>query len=252
MKKQDRLSCFLLGKNEMNKHILGIIPARGGSKGIKDKNITELAGKPLIAFTIEATLASSRLSDAIVSTDSKKIIEIARRFGANVPFLRPEVLSKDDSSTIDVIKHAVIWYEQKRKQRIDIVVILQPTAPLRTAKDIDSSIGIFLNDPGADSLISCYDASSYHPRIMYIKNNQFMKPYITDNNNLIRRQKFENVYIRNGAIYISTRRLVIEEGKIIGNSPLGYIMPRERSVNIDETHDLELAEFYITRQKQLS
>jgi CMP-N,N'-diacetyllegionaminic acid synthase len=250
VKKWDRLSCFPLGKNEMKKHILGVIPARGGSKGIKNKNIVELAGKPLIAFTIEAALACTMLSDVIVSTDSEKIAEIATRFGADAPFLRPKELSNDDSSTIDVIKHAVIWYEQEKKQHVDTVVILQPTAPLRTVKDIDSSIRIFLNNPGADSLISCYNASSFHPRIMYRKTNQFMTPYITDQDDLVRRQKFEIVYIRNGAIYILTRKLVMEEGRIIGTSPIGYIMPRKRSVNIDEQHDLELAEFYINRQKQ--
>jgi len=232
----------------MDKFILGVIPARGGSKGIKNKNIVDLNGKPLIAYTIEAVNGCRLLSGTIVSTDSEKIAEHAKRYGADVPFIRPEELSRDDSSTIDVIRHSVNWYEECRKQHVDLVIILQPTAPLRTSCDIDSSIGLFLDNPETDSLISCYDASSVHPRIMYCKKENRLEPFLSQNN-IIRRQDFEKVYLRNGAIYISTRKLVMEEGRIIGDSPLGYIMPKERSLNIDEPHDLELAEFYINRRK---
>lgn len=235
----------------MNKFIIGIIPARGGSKGIKDKNIIELSGKPLIAYTIEAAFTSRMLSDFIVSTDSERIAEISMKFGANAPFLRPEKLSGDKSSSIDVIKHSVAWYENEKKRRIDDIILLQPTSPLRTSDDIDSSLAIFHEMREFDSLISCYDASSYHPRIMYKMNGIKMVPFLGQTTN-IRRQDFEKVYIRNGAIYISTRKLVMEEGRIIGDSPLGYIMPKERSLNIDEPHDLELAEFYINRRKSNS
>ena len=124
----------------MKKRILGVIPARGGSKGVPDKNIYQLSGKPLIAYTIEAGLKSRLLTDMIVSTNSQKIKEVAVQYGATVPFMRPEELSNDSTLAIPTIQHAVAAYEDVVGYRYDYIIMLQPTAPLRRSEDIDNSL----------------------------------------------------------------------------------------------------------------
>lgn len=228
--------------------VLGIIPARAGSKGIKNKNICLVAGRPLIAYSIDTARASEMLSDVIVSTNSKHIAEIAKAEGGYVPFLRPNHLATDESPTIDTIVHAIAKYEKLKNCHIDIVVVLQPTVPLRRAEDIDKSIRLFLDTPDAKSLISCYEAKSTHPEIMYRKAECKMTPFIKKPNVIHRRQDFEAIFVRNGAIYIATRDLVLTERKLIDRTPVGYLMPRDRSVNIDEPFDMEIARFLIEKQ----
>ena len=220
---------------------LGIIPARGGSKGIKDKNIRTLADKPLIAYTIEAARASMELGDCLVSTDSERIAGVAKEFGASVPFLRPAELARDESPTVDALVHAIGWYEREHGMRIHAVVVLQPTAPLRTAKDIDESIRLF-REGRARSLFSCYAESTAHPVVMYLEVDGLLKPLLGDKDVVIRRQDFPPVYVRNGAIYIAERGLVLEERRIRDDRSRLYLMPRERSINIDEPGDFEEAE----------
>ena len=142
--------------------ILGVIPARGGSKGIPNKNIKDLSGKPLIYYTITEAQQSTLLSDTIVSTDSMLIKEVAETFGANVPFLRPNELSHDTALAIPTIQHAVRTYEGIVGFDYDYVVMLQPTAPLREASDIDNSLKILI-DSQKDSIISITDVYNYHP-----------------------------------------------------------------------------------------
>jgi len=233
-----------------NKFILGIIPARGGSKGIKNKNIINISGKPLINYTIESARSSSMLSDVIVSTDSEVIASIAKEAGATIPFIRPSELATDEATTIDVIYHAVKEYENLFKLKVDIVVILQPTSPLRIHEDIDNAIKLFIDNPEFSSLISCYEANFIHPYYMYKKEGKKMIPFLDIELTGIRRQELNSVYIRNGALYISNRDLIIKQKKIVEGIPLGYIMPRERSINIDEKFDLEFAEFFIKRNKK--
>jgi CMP-N-acetylneuraminic acid synthetase len=142
--------------DEKPSFFLGVIPARGGSKGIKDKNIRSVAGRPLIAYTIEAARASVELDACIVSTDSERIAAVAIECGGSVPFMRPAELARDESPTVDTLIHAVTWYEGEHSIRIHAVVVLQPTAPLRTAEDIDASIRLF-KEGRARSLFSCYE-----------------------------------------------------------------------------------------------
>lgn len=221
--------------------ILGVIPARGGSKGIPDKNIRLLAGKPLIAYTIEAGRASRLLTDVVVTTDSERIAEIAVALGAKVPFLRPKELATDDAKTIDAVRHAVLEYERRNDLLVDVVVLLQPTSPLRTAKDIDTAIVQYRESPDARSLVSCYDATSVHPAIMYRQGRKGRLQAYLKGAVALRRQKFEQLYVRNGAIYIAGRELVVGENLMYDDNPHGYVMPRERSINIDEPFDLEIA-----------
>jgi CMP-N,N'-diacetyllegionaminic acid synthase len=231
--------------------VLAVIPARGGSKGIKDKNIRPLAGKPLIAFSIEAAKSSELLGDFLVSTDSKRIAEIARSLGAPVPFLRPASLAQDSSPTVDTLIHAVEWYEREKGRRVDAVAILQPTAPLRLGSDIDAALQIFFEGK-ARSLFSCFQETSSHPLVMYIEAEGLLKPLLSDHDAVVRRQDFPPVYVRNGAIYIASRELVIDERRIRDDRSMLYLMPRERSVNIDELDDFEEAERALAKREGFS
>jgi CMP-N-acetylneuraminic acid synthetase len=226
--------------------ILGIIPARGGSKGIPKKNIAPLCGKPLIAYTLDAAVNSKRLSDTIVSTDSQEIADIASDYGANVPFLRPAELSDDFSPTINAVIHAVKEYEKLYNKYVNIVALLQPTAPLRTSEDIDKSIELMINNPSSSSLISCYNCERVHPRIMYTIDNNIGASLFKDHKVGVRRQDFEDVYVRNGAIYLTKRKL-LNEDILVDENPICYIMPERRSINIDSTYDIELAECLLSK-----
>lgn len=229
----------------MREFVLGVIPARSGSKGVPEKNIKKLLDKPLIAYTIEAAGASHVLDDVIVSTDSKKIAEVARRFGARVPFMRPESLAADETRTADVLMHAIEEYEHRSRTKVDVVVTLQPTQPLRTASDIDGTVKLLGDNPGAESVITCYEVGHAHPYFMYIPSNGYMKPLMSGAGRPALRQQMPKVYVRNGAVYATRRRLLVEEGKITEERPLVHIMPKERSFNIDDRFDFELCEAFL-------
>jgi len=235
---------------ETEQTFLGIIPARSGSKGVKDKNIREISGKPLIHYTIEDARGSDKLSQHVVSTDSEKYAKIAREAGGNVPFLRPKKFATDESPTIDVVKHVVKTYEAENDIRIDATVLLQPTTPLRTPSDIDNSINVFLKS-NTESLISCYETVHSHPNHLYEMNeNNKLVPLRDQDEIPHRRQEFELVYLLNGAVYISSRKLIFENDRLKGEIPAAFTMPRKRSVNIDEKFDLQLAEFLIEHYNQ--
>lgn len=226
--------------------VLGIIPARGGSKGISNKNIRELKGKPLLAYTIEASRESSKLNDFILSTDSQTIADYAEQYGLTTNALRPHELASDTAKSIDVVKYEVVKYERDIGCRIDVIVLLQPTTPMRTAADIDHAIDIFYKSE-ADSLISVYEASEVHPYVMYYCEKDRLKSILEEGHKFLRRQEFKPVYVRNGALYIAKRDQVMEQNSIVCERPVAYIMPRERSVNIDEPFDLEIAEWMMSR-----
>lgn len=223
--------------------ILGVIPARGGSKGIRKKNLRLLDGLPLIAHRIKSAIASTRLTRCIVSTDDPEIAAVARDFGGEVPFLRPSALSADDSPTWGVLQHAVEWIEGNDTGRVGAVVTLQPTAPLCLATDIDAAVECFSsNQPHAECLASVCDAASHHPLTLYYQSDEYLSPFLPGLNPNTRRQKFPSIFWRNGAIYITRRDLLFRERRVISDRPLAYIMPRSRSANIDELVDLEIAE----------
>ncbi len=234
----------------MSDFVLAVIPARAGSKGIKDKNILALAGKPLVTHTIAAALASKILDAVIVSTDSPKIAEVAAAAGASVPFLRPPELATDETPAVDALRHAVLAYEEQTGRRVGTVVLLQPTTPLRTTGDIDAALRLFRAHPEAESLITCYNANFVHPRIMYRREEgDRVVPFLNAASQGVRRQDFEPVYVRNGAVYVTTRNLLVEHYQIVSDAPLGLVMPRDRSINIDEPLDFELAELLMERRK---
>lgn len=229
-----------------NKTIIAIIPARGGSKGIPDKNIVPVGGRPLISYTIMAARDCQRLNEILLSTDSEKIAKCAADYGLNCDSLRPAEFATDTAKTIDAVIYEIKKFEEKTKKKVDIVVVLQPTTPLRSTSDIDNALDLFLQRD-VDSLISVYEASSVHPSIMYYFNGNALTPVIEMGKEIRRRQEFQKAYVRNGAIYISKRSLIMNQYTIVSNNPIPYVMPRERSINIDEPYDLELAEWMMNR-----
>lgn len=226
--------------------VLGIIPARGGSKGIPGKNTSPLAGRPLIAHSIKSAIDSAVLSDVVVSTDSEEIAKCATAHGLPTNKLRPAHLATDHAKTIDTLIYEIERYEAEHALVVDVLVLLQPTTPLRTGQDIDAAFHIFV-DSGSDSLISVYEASSVHPSIMYTSTEGKLAPLLQSQTQGVRRQEFATVYVRNGAIYMMTRELLLKQRKLIGEQPAAYVMSRERSINIDEPYDLELADWAISR-----
>lgn len=229
-------------------NILTVIPARGGSKGLKDKNILPLAGKPLIVYTIEAARKSRFVREVIVTTDSRKIAAVARRYGAQTPFLRSKDLATDKAPTLGVLQHAVREYEKITGKKFDYILLLQCTTPLRTARHIDEAVQLFLNH-NEDSLISCYKGQAVHPSIMYMQKCGRLISFC-EKGKLKRRQDFQEVYVRNGAIYLMSRELLMEKNLIVGARPLLYIMSRWQSVNIDTREDFNIAELILTAKKR--
>ena len=223
-------------------NILGIIPARGGSKGVPGKNIKILAGKPLIAFSIAAA-KSSNLSKVIVSTDDEQIITVARDFGADVPFLRPDSLASDTAKSLDVGRHALLTMEKLDSMHYDAIMLLQPTTPFRTTEDINQAIELLLANPDADSVISVVDVQGHHPaRMKYLEGGILIDPPFCEAYENQNRQELRPMYIRNGAIYL-TKRETLLNNSYKGKRCLGLVMSSSRSSNIDTLFDFKLAEW---------
>lgn len=220
------------------KTIMALVIARGGSKGLLRKNIRLLSGKPLIAWTIDQVKKSRFVDDVIVSTDSKAIAAISKACGAKVPFLRPKRLATDNSKVMDVVLHSM---RQMEAEACDILVLLQPTSPLRTAGDIDKAISLLFTKK-AKSVISMSRANC-NPYSIYTLKNGFMKNFkgITDNNK--NRQDFPVFYEPNGAIYLSYWDSLKRGRTFFGKKSFAYLMPEKRSVDIDYEVDFRFAEF---------
>jgi CMP-N,N'-diacetyllegionaminic acid synthase len=231
--------------------IVAIIPARGGSKGIPNKNIKPLKGRPLIHYAIELAKTAQKkgiIFDHIVSTDSEKIASVAKGIEGNVPFLRPAELATDCSAVVDTAIHAVNWWEKNHGDTIHSILILQPTNPLTAGEDIENSIKHYLdNQPEARCLVSVCDAQHIRLSSLYHIKDKHLEQVFKDVDPAERRQASKKLYWRNGAIYISRRDLLLKEKKIISETPLFYTMPRKRSVAIDDIYDWNIAELYINR-----
>lgn len=228
-------------------NILGIIPARGGSKSVPRKNIALLHGKPMIVYTIETAQKSYRLTDFVVSSEDNEIIEIAKQWGAPVPFVRPAELATDEAPSLPVVQHAVREMESIKGVKYDYVVLLQPTTPLRQAQDIDAAIEKLVAT-GADSVVSVCEVGAYHPaRMRQIVNDRLVELPIREPREMLRRQDLPPVYIRNGAVYAVKRDVVMLQNSMIGEISRPYIMPEERSVNVDSKLDFLLAEILLSK-----
>lgn len=222
--------------------VLALIPARGGSKGIPGKNTKELAGKPLIAYTIEAARGCSCLDDVLVSTDSEAIAETARTYGAWVPFLRPEELASDTSKTMDAVLYTLRRLAKEGKE-YDYVVLLQPTSPLRTSRDIEGAFKLAL-ETGEDVVAVSEVADS--PILMRTCDDKGNLTSLLSGGSTVRRQDMPKYYRVNGSIYVNRVDSLTEETSLNDN-PVGYVMPRECSVDIDEPVDFAVAEYYLRR-----
>lgn len=231
-------------------NILGVIQARGGSKGIPKKNIYNICGHPLIAYTIAAGLGSKLITDLVVSTDSDEIAEAAKKYGALVPFKRPEELAGDKVPSVDSLAHAVLETERILGKTYDYVVELPCVSPLRNAADIDEALNKLIAD-GCDSVISMTDTGEKHPtRLKKIEYDQIVdmtKEYPEPAVGSRRQDLKPTAYIRNGAIYSMRRDVLIKEHSRHGKVSRPYIMSPETSINIDTMLDLEIAEFFISK-----
>ena len=234
-----------------NPKILAVIPARGGSKGVPRKNIRLVAGKPLITYTLEAALAvRHHLHRLIVSTDDAEIAEVARRYGADVPFMRPAELAGDRVPMIPVLQHAVQMVEAMDNIHLDWVLLLQPTAPFRTAEDIESALELAACG-GCDSVISVVQVFAVHPILMKRIENNRLLPFCIEEKEGTRRQDYQPpAYMRNGAIYLTRRAVLMEQNSVWGQVVRPYIMPEERSVSVDSELDLKLAELMLAERSR--
>lgn len=222
---------------------LAVIPARGGSKGVPKKNIRMLGGRPLIEWTIESAIAARDvLSRIIVSTDDNETASISRSAGVDVPFLRPQELSGDKVPTISVLQHAVAYAEAEEGQAYDFVMLLQPTAPFRTEQDIRDAINLALTKD-FDSIISVVQVFAVHPILMKRIENDRLLPFCLEEFEGTRRQDYSPAaYMRNGAIYLTRRDLIVQKNTIWGNKIRPLVMPEERSINIDSELDFFVCE----------
>ena len=213
--------------------VLGLIPARGGSKSIVNKNMVDLGGCPLIKWTIDAA-SKSTLSRVVVSTDDKEIADACRNFGVEVPFVRPDSLASDEAQSIDVVLHALDALDEQ----FDAVMLLQPTSPFRTHEDIN--MALTMNHDGS-SVISVVPVDGTHPaRMKFIENGFLVDPPFVEEVENMPRQNLRPMYIRNGAIYLTTLD-DLKNRTFKGSKSRALIMPRSRSLNIDSEFDLLVA-----------
>lgn len=228
--------------------VLAVIPARGGSKGVLRKNVREVCGKPLIAWTIEAALAAGPLlSRVIVSTEDAEIAEVSRRYGAEVPFVRPAELAGDEVPMLPVLQHAARFVEAQEGRRLDWVLLLQPTEPFRTVADIEAALALGRAD-GCDSVISVVQVFAVHPILMKKIEGDRLLPFCIEEKEGTRRQDYAPAaYMRNGAIYLTRRDVLLEQGSIWGDVIRPYVMPPERSQGVDSEIDLELVDVLLRR-----
>jgi CMP-N,N'-diacetyllegionaminic acid synthase len=234
-------------------HILAVIPARGGSKGVPGKNIKHLAGKPLIAWTLEAAKHSKLLTRTIVSTDDENIASVAREYGGEVPFLRPKELAQDLSTDVEFLEHALQTLRSQEGYEADIVVRLPPTSPLRTAEDIDRGIQTLLDDTEADASRPIIEAPK-HPYKMWKVGDKYLEPFLTkdvtgfDEPYNLPRQLFPKVYIHTGAMDVMRRATIEVQNSTSGKKLAYFRMDPEHSINIDYPIDFEIADYLMQKR----
>ena len=224
--------------------VMAFIPARGGSKGIPNKNLVLLAGKPLIQYTIDAAQGSKSVSDIFISSDDPEIIDFCESLGVNIPYRRPPELAMDHSSIIDAVLHTLDWLQQNARIP-ENVILLQPTSPLRTADDIDGAIELFLKT-SMDSLISVHRMIEHPYECLKLENGGWgylVKPATQ----ATRRQDYqEDFFYINGAIYLAKTELLMRERTFIVEGVTGlYFMNPASGVDIDDIFDLKRAAFYL-------
>lgn len=226
---------------------LGIITARGGSKGIEKKNLVLLAGKPLIAYTIEQTKQARKLDRCIVSTDDDEIATVCKSLSAEVPFMRPKELARDTSTSIEVVQHAIQWFKEHEHESYDYVMILQPTSPLRSAHDIDASIEKAY-ETDADSVMGMVEVPDFSAKKLKMIKDDAIVPFGEDEGpQSDTRHAANKVYKRNAAIYLTKTEWLLK-GNLFGEVSRPYIMPRKRSVDVNDAFDLAIAGYLLSKR----
>jgi CMP-N-acetylneuraminic acid synthetase len=225
--------------------VLGVIPARGGSKGIPHKNIAMVAGQPLLAYTCKAALSSKRLTRVILSTDDPAVAAVGRRYGTEVPFLRPEELAKDDVPMLDVLQHVLKTLQETENYQPEVVVLLQPTSPLRRAEHIDEAVDILLKT-GADSVVSVVEVPhQFSPVSVLQLEGGRLRPYV-EGPPILRRQDKPLLYARNGpAVLAVLWEVIILKNSLYGGDCRPLVMEYEDSIDVDGPPDLERVEFLL-------
>ena len=235
--------------------VLGIITARGGSKGIPGKNLKLLAGKPLLAYTVEMARRCTALDRVILSTEDEAIATAGREMGCDVPFMRPMTLAMDDTPHLPVIQHATRWMQERVHYQPDAVMILQPTSPLRTGADIAAAVAL-LDRSGADSVLSVSEVPPHaHPlRTLRVAADGSAVLFASGEpvrNRINRRQDLPPAWVMNGAIYACRTRVLFEaDPSLYGDRVVAYRMPHERSISIDDLEDWAAAERALAPQQQ--
>ena len=222
-----------------NKRILGLIPARGGSKGLPGKNIRPLAGKPLLAWTIEAAQQSEFVDRVVLSSDDEAILDCGRRWGADVPFVRPAPLAADDTPGMAVVRHAL-----EQLPGYDHVVLLQPTSPLRSGKDVDGAIQRLFS-ANAPACVSVTPAEKSPYWMYFLSGDYRLQPVLPLADRAVNRQSLPDVYVLNGAVYVAEIGWLQQSGSFLSEQTVAYLMPVERSVDIDSERDFALAEAWL-------
>ena len=232
---------YLYKKERIEMRIIAIIPARGGSKGIPRKNIKLLAGKPLVAYSIEVAIKSKYITKVFVSTDDEEIAQISKEYHGEV-IKRPNGLAKDDSPTIDAVIH-VLDTLQREKDSPDLIVLLQPTSPLRTVEDIDDALEIFMKNDCEAVVSSNFDPSLY---LSFKIEKSYLKPFLGKKYFSMRRQDLSPLYRPNGAIYIIKPEILLKYKSFYPPKTIPYLMPKKRSIDIDDELDFLISDFLIS------
>lgn len=229
--------------------ILAVIPARSGSKGVPKKNVRSLCGVPMIGYTVQAALESRHCFDRIVvSTEDEDFAELSRKLGAEVPFLRPPELAGDRVPMVPVLQHVVRKLERSRQRSYEWVCLLQPTEPFRTREDIEACIAL-ADEGGCDSVISVVQVFSVHPLLMKkIEDNRLVPFSIPEQEGCRRQDLSPPSYMRNGAVYLARRDVLMNEDSLWGEIIRPYVMPEERSIGVDSELDFRLAEVLMSER----
>ena len=229
----------------MKKNILGVTLARGGSKSIKNKNLAKIKGKPLIYYTLKEAKKSKHLTNYIVSTDSAKIKNVVKKYKVEVPFIRPKKFSKDNSSSASALKHALVQCEKFYNKKFDYVIELMVTNPLKTVVDINNVVKILIKNK-SDSVIAVNQLQDHHPaRIKKIVNGKLYDFSIKEKLESRRQDLKPKAYVRSGSIYAMSRRFVMQGKRYFSGKSLAYILPPERTINIDDKNDLLMAKIKV-------
>lgn len=225
--------------------ILAIIPARTGSKKIKNKNLKKIFGKTLIDHSAESALFCKSVMRKIISTNNpNKIKKLIKSNLFEIHFKRPKKLSTDHASSFDVVKHALLKMEFLDKVRYDLCLLLQPTCPMRSPSLIDAAVEIMKNDPLVDSVVSVVNVGATHPfRMYFLSKKNGLKPFCRKvSDPMLPRQLLPPVYIRSGDIYLTRRKTILHQNSLIGKRAIGLVVSPEKTINIDEPVDLVIAE----------